>query len=130
MAFKLFQMWLKYICSAQPNENAVLTEAVLVYCFKKQWNDPKLKASVEDIWRGFLDAMDTNEEGYIQREEFRRFFDDIGLPNTSFAEQAFNRIDSNHDGKLSVTVLTHAYVEFMFSEDEDSPYNLCWGPLI
>ena len=74
--------------------------------------------------------MHTNEEGYIQRKELFRFFDNSGIPNSSFAEQAFNAIDTNHDGKLSVPVLIHAYVDFMFSEDEDSPYNLCWGPLI
>jgi len=115
--------------STKTDEKGFLTEAVMIESLKKQKNDPKVKAIMEDVCRDMFDVMDTNEDGYIQREEFRRAFDNIGIPDSCFAEQAFNAIDTNHDGKLSFDEVTHAFLEFLLSEDEDSPYNLSWGPL-
>ena len=51
--------------STKQDEKGFLTEAVLIESLKKQRNDPKLKASMEDVCRGFFDAMDTNEDGYV-----------------------------------------------------------------
>src|SRR6218665_234381 len=115
--------------SMKPDEKGFLTEVVLIESLKKQKNDPRLKASMEGVCRGFFDAMDTNEDGYIQRAEFRRLFDNTGSPDPCVADEAFNAIDTNHDGKLSFDEVTHAFLEFLLSEDEDSPYNLSWGPL-
>jgi len=32
--------------------------------------------------------------------------------------------------KQALDEATHAFLEFLLSEDEDLPYNLSWGPLI
>jgi len=118
--------------STKPDEKGFLTAAVMIESIEKQRNDPKLKASIEDVCRAFLDAMVTNEDGYIQRAEFRRALESFGMCTTDscLALQGFNAIDSNHDGKLSIDEVTHAFTEFLFSNNEDSKYNLLYGPLI
>ena len=116
--------------STKADETGFLTEAVFINLLKKEVNDPKMKANIQNSNRFVYEAMATNEDGYFQRDEFRKLFENIGMPDASFADQTFNAIDTNHDGKLSFDELTHAFEEFLSSEDEDSPYNLCWGPLI
>jgi len=116
--------------STNTDEKGVLTEAVLIDSLKKQRNDPKLKAILRTSLRCLCEAMNTNEDGYLQREEFRRLFDNSGWPDASYREQVFEAIDTDHDGKMSFEEFIHAFVEFLVTEDEDSPYNLCWGPLI
>src|SRR6218665_495964 len=115
--------------SSNADESGLLTEAVFIESVKKECNDPKGKANVENAHRFFYAAMAISEDGYLQRDEFRRMFDNFGI-DSSFTDQAFNAIDTNHAGKLSFDELIHAFQEFMFSQAEDSPYNLCWGPLI
>lgn len=118
--------------STNLDEKGFLTEAVMIKSLKKQRNDPRLHASLQDVCRGFLDAMLTNEEGYLQRAEFRRAFESLGMCTTDscFAEPAFNAIDSNHDGKLSFDETIQVVAEFLLSDDRDLKYNLLLGPLI
>jgi len=127
---ELFQVFSKHVVSTKADETGFLTEAVFIDLLKKEVHDPKMKANIQNSNRFVYEAMATNEDGYFQRDEFRKLFENIGMPDASFAEQAFNAIDTNHDGKLSFDKLSHAFVQFMFCEDEDSPCNLLWGPLI
>ena len=102
------------------DEKGFLTEAELIESLKKQKNDSKLKASVEKLCQAFCDAFYTNEDGYLQRAEFGRAFDNTGMLGSCFAEQTFNAIDTNHDGKLSFEEVKRASAEFLLSDDEDS----------
>jgi Ca2+-binding EF-hand superfamily protein len=123
-------IWHKFTGSTKTDEKGFLTEAMLIASLKKQLSDPKLKVTLQESCRNFFDLANIVEDGYLQFQEYRKAFDNMGLSDTSFAEQSFNVIDTDQDGKLTRDEFTHACMECLLSEDEDSPYNLFWGPLL
>lgn len=85
---------------------------------------------VEVLYRSLFKVMDVNEDGFLQVEEYRRFFENIGVVDTSFTKTAFESIDVNHDGKLSIEEFVTSAKEFLLSEDETSTSAQMWGPLV
>jgi Ca2+-binding EF-hand superfamily protein len=77
-----------------------------------------------------FNLMDVNCDGYLQEDEHRRLFHQLGVPDTSFAKETFEAIDANRDGKLSVEEFVDACWEFFFSEDEKNPNTIYFGPLV
>lgn len=76
----------------------------------------------------FFQAVDSDGDGLIQVEEFRKFFA-LTKGNDADAEKAFKLIDTNSDGKLSHEEFNQAFVEFLSSKDPSSPFNSFFGPL-
>jgi len=111
------------------NKN-VLTAEVFSSSIFKQRNDPELKKFISSVVYGLFDIMDVNLDGYLQEDEHRRLFHQLGVPDTSYSEDIFNAIDLNHDGKLSFQEFIEACYDFFFSEDENSPNTLFFGPLV
>jgi len=74
--------------------------------------------------------MDVNCDGYLQEDEHRRLFHQLGVPDSSYSKDMFNAIDINNDGKLSIQEFAAADADFFFSDDENSPYALFFGPLV
>jgi len=110
----------------------VLTGEVLADSVWKQRYDPELKKCIESLiyMYGLFNLMDVNCDGYLQEEEHRRLFHQVGVPDTSYAKETFNAIDVDHDGKLSVQEFIDACYDFFFSEDERSSNTLYFGPLV
>jgi len=64
------------------------------------------------------------------KELFKRSPANIGIKDISVARRAFDSIDLDGDGKLSVEEFCPALLKYIISEDGNSPYTLLWGPLI
>lgn len=107
-----------------------MTEKVFIESLRKQLRDPEVMKVIDVLYHSLFKVMDVNEDGYLQVEEYRRFFENIGVVETSFTNAAFESIDVNQDGKLSFEEFVTAAKEFLFSEDETSPTLLMWGPLV
>ena len=76
----------------------------------------------------FFDLIDTNEDGFIGKDEFAVFHQLVGLdPDT--APEAFNAIDTNQDGKLNREEFNAAYFDFFSSDDPNSPFKNFLGVL-
>jgi len=77
----------------------------------------------------FFAAVDGNNDGQIQVDEFELFFNIIGL-DPKLATDSFKAIDTNNDGQISQKEFVDAGTEFFTGDDATSPSRLFWGPLV
>ncbi|XP_013386658.1 sarcoplasmic calcium-binding protein [Lingula anatina] len=75
-----------------------------------------------------FDAYDMDGDGFISPKEHEVFFYSWGIP-TEHSAGAFKAVDINGDGLISREEFIQAGVDFLFGEDENSPYNIFLGPL-
>ncbi|MFE2287619.1 EF-hand domain-containing protein [Streptomyces sp. NPDC059443] len=86
--------------------------------------------SFRPMVQAMLLVVDTDGDGRISTEEFHKaqLAFDTKL-NREDADVLFARIDTNHDGFLSVDELLDAVREYYTGDDEDAPGNLLFGEL-
>lgn len=75
----------------------------------------------------FFQIIDSNNDNYIQVNEFEKFFDTMGL-DSKMADAAFKAIDTNNDGLLSLEEFTDAGIDFFTSQHETANQGF-FGPL-
>jgi len=122
----------KYTSSAtsEPEDKRVLTESVLIESLKQLKDDPELKKNLGVMILNLFYMMDLNKDGYLQSEEHRRGFENVGVAESEFTKPSFEAIDVDHDEVISPDEFVAAFLDFMFSEDENSPNNYFMGPLL
>lgn len=96
----------------------------------KQRYDPELIRHFSGVIYGLFDLMDVNCNGCMHEDDYRRMLSQIGVEDPSFTKEAFRAIDVKHAGKLSYEEFIYAFSEFMFSEDDNSPYGHFFGPFV
>lgn len=87
-------------------------------------------------YRAFLEGatattfghMDLNGDGWVCLEEFRTHLEIYGVDGSK-AESCFAKVDSNADGRLSVSEVVDAIFEFYTSTDPEAPGNWFFGPV-
>jgi len=105
---------------SQPVTSAVFTEAM------KKCDAEKMTSITNTVAAMYFDLIDTNEDGFIGKDEFAVFYQLLGLdPDT--APEAFNAIDTNQDGKLSREEFIAAGVDFITNDDPNSPFKHLLG---
>ncbi|KAF2368692.1 EF-hand domain [Trinorchestia longiramus] len=92
-------------------------------------NTEELRKKIARPLPYFFQAVDTDGSGEISIEEFKVYFQCLGL-SPEVAVAAFQAIDINSDGKLSLKEFVKLGREFFLSEDETRPSKLFWGPLV
>lgn len=114
----------------EPEEKRVLTDSVLIESLKMEKDDPELKKAIEEMVRSVYDMMDVKKEGHATYDEYRRAFEHYGVREVDFTKEAFKAVDLNEDGFVSIDEFVIALSDYLFSDDENSPNNLLWGPLL
>jgi len=96
-------MWEQILKKADAANKNLLTAEVLSDSIWKQHYADDLKKCISGLVYGILDLTDVNCDGYLQEDEHRRLFHQLGVPDTctSYSKETFNAIDFHHDGKLS-----------------------------
>ena len=75
----------------------------------------------------FFDAIDTNANGVISFEEWKVFYQCIGV-DVSLAPASFAAVDQNKDSLLSRDEFWDNYREFFRGMDESHPSAYMFGP--
>jgi len=125
---KLVQVWEKYLKDGHEGATG-LNQDQFISTLKKQVADPSLRQTLAGPLPLFFHAVDANQDGQIQAEEYALFFKILGL-DPKLAEVSFKAIDTNHDGNLSLDEFVTAGVDFFTSENEACPSKVFWGPLV
>lgn len=92
-------------------------------------NDKSLKKKAHRWLPYLFKAVDKDQSGFISVNEFKLYFQCLGLDNEA-AAVAFAVIDTNGDGKLSLKEFVKLGKEFFFTEDEKKVSKMFWGPLV
>ncbi|XP_076232864.1 sarcoplasmic calcium-binding protein [Calliopsis andreniformis] len=92
-------------------------------------NDPSLKKKCHHFLPYLFKAVDKDQSGEISVEEFKLFFQCLGLTN-DHAVVSFSHIDTNDDGKISVEEFITLGRDFFLTEDSTKPSKHFWGPLV
>jgi Ca2+-binding EF-hand superfamily protein len=124
---KLLQVWERYL--KNQNQGQSLNQETFIATLKKEVEDPKLRDVLAGPLPLFFSAVDANQDGNIQEDEYKLFFEILGL-DPNMAPASFQAIDTNKDGQLSLDEFVTAGVDFFTSNDENSPNKLFWGPLV
>ncbi|MFT7028662.1 MAG: Ca2+-binding EF-hand superfamily protein [Marinoscillum sp.] len=70
--------------------------------------------------------FDQNNDKMISRKEYANMFQIYNI-DQHYIDQAFDKLDTNKDGTISLRELINAFREFLLSEDSDSPGNWIFG---
>lgn len=127
METTLTAVWDKFL-STMGGGDAIDEGAFVNSLMKLKGDKAGLKACIEGPLPLFFHAVDTNNDGQIEGDEYKRFFDVIGL-DPKMAESSFKAIDANNDGMLSLEEFRTAGTDFFLDDNQDNPHKLFWGPL-
>jgi Ca2+-binding EF-hand superfamily protein len=73
-----------------------------------------------------LDMLDYDGDGTVSRDEFRIWFRAYGVPPDE-VDEAFSRLDLDHNGLLDRAEIQKAVEDFYTSDDVGSPGNVLFG---
>lgn len=123
------------VCNGVPgNDDVRVTyEQVLANVAKAYVNREAAGAALAKFANLIFDMIDTDHDGFITKEEFRKFHEALfgGRVSTDVSDVAFAAIDSNANGVISPQELEHAVVRYNLEvggNDESMP--LIYGPLV
>lgn len=107
-------------------------QAISEDAFVEVMRNVAFKTENDAILRGplplFFVAVDGNQDGNIELDEYEKFFDTLGM-DKNLAKQAFNAIDDNNDGVLNEEEFVTAGVQFFTSKEDDNS-KFFWGNLV
>jgi len=92
-------------------------------------NDKDLIKKMGQFLPYLFKAVDTDHSGYLDLNQFKLFFNCLGLTDED-AAVSFAVIDKNGDGKLTLKEFCKLGKEFFLTEDERRVSKMFWGPLI
>lgn len=98
---------------------------------KRVRNDPGFAATIRDMSETILHLLDADGDGFIREEEYARLFYSLSInDHERMAKLAFESLDTNRDGKLSLEEVRDGVLDFLLSEDETGPGVNFFGPLL
>src|SRR5262249_40174854 len=90
------------------------------------------RESVRGYVRGdvqlLFDALDTDGDGRVTLDEYRRYLEVCGVKGSS-AEAFFAHADLDENGRLTRREMADAVEEFLLGEDASAAGNYLFGPL-
>ncbi|XP_067637383.1 sarcoplasmic calcium-binding protein [Eurosta solidaginis] len=92
-------------------------------------NDKNLRKRMGRFLPYLFKAVDYDQTGHLDLEQYKLFFRCLGLSNED-AAISFAVIDKNGDGQLSLKEFLHLGRQFFLTEDDTKISKMFWGPLI
>jgi Ca2+-binding EF-hand superfamily protein len=123
---KFSQLWNQFF--GYEAKTGKVTVDVYLEALRKR-GKAKLTRIIIEMFVILFDLIDINGDGVIQKDEFKKFYGIFKL-NAVAAAETFKAIDTNKDGTLSADEFVTAGIDFFTSDDENSPYQFLFGPLV
>ena len=127
LCYVCLQIWDKYISAIGGGDSLNLEN--FTNAMRKLVGDPAAEETLIGPMPLFFEAVDANNDGFIDAGEFGIFFKIFGL-DEKLGPESFKAIDTNNDGLLSKEEFIAASKEFFTSKDEALPTKVFWGALV
>ncbi|GAA4011369.1 hypothetical protein GCM10022247_37200 [Allokutzneria multivorans] len=88
-----------------------------------------LVEALNDTVVAWFALFDTDDDGLISREEYVQIGGPLGGVSVEEMGQAFDRLDHDGDGELSIEEIRTAAAEYFTSDNPDADGNWLYGPL-
>lgn len=119
------------ILKASDTQDGRLTLETFVESMRRLRYNPELTGAYVRLMRSLFEVIDVNQDGYLQEEEHKLIYKNVGVPEGTFDDKmAFDAMDRDGDGKVSFDEFIAALLDFLFSEDQSSPSKFFFGPLV
>lgn len=92
-------------------------------------NDKQLRKKVHTFLPFLFKAVDRDNNGFITVEEFKLFFNCLGLPR-DVAAISFSAVDENIDGRITLKEFVKTGRDFFLTENQKDASKMFWGPLV
>ena len=89
-------------------------------------NEDKYERYVTPFATGVFEMLDTDNDDEVGPDEYRQFFSIFGV-STDASDEAFRRLDTNGDGRLTKSELLERVREFHTADDPNAPGNYLFG---
>ncbi|XP_013407488.1 sarcoplasmic calcium-binding protein-like [Lingula anatina] len=90
---------------------------------------PIIVEKIVDIASCDFDTVDIDGDGFISPQEHKACFYGFGIP-LKHSTDVFKVLDTDGDGKISRQEFVQGFVDYILSEDENSPHACFFGPLV
>lgn len=114
---------------ADRNQDKRVTLREWFTCFDNLLGSPDAQAKMQPIGRAVFAMLDRNNDGVVTLEEYKWLYSS-GALDPHLAQDAFDRLDTDHDGRITTAELSERLMEFFTSNKPDAPGTWLFGPLI
>lgn len=110
------------------NDNIITIEEWLAYCTSLINDVSAYRMNAMELMMALLNAVDRDGDGLLTLEDYRMWFR-IYDADPAQAERAFQRMDTDGNGTLSIDEMINALNDFYFSNAPSAPGNFLFGDL-
>jgi Ca2+-binding EF-hand superfamily protein len=121
--------WAQLEHYADANDDDVITiEEWMAYCTSLVNDVSAFRVNAMELMTALLNAVDRDSDGLITLADYQLWFR-IYNADASQAEAAFQRMDTDGNGSLSIDEIISALHDFYFSNAPSAPGNFLFGEL-
>jgi Ca2+-binding EF-hand superfamily protein len=113
---------------ADQNQNRSVTLREWFACFEQLLSLPDAAENMGSIGKAVFGMLDRNGDGVVTLDEYRWLYSSGALDPT-LAGDSFKRLDTDHDGRITTAELSTRLVEFLTSDNPESPGTWLFGPV-
>jgi Ca2+-binding EF-hand superfamily protein len=114
--------------TADRNHDGRVTMREWFALFDQLLSTPDSAQQMQPIGEAVFSMLDRNGDGNVTLAEYKWLYTSGGL-DPKLAADSFRRLDTDHDGKMTLQELTARLFEFFTSNDPDSPGTWLFGPV-
>ncbi|WP_217214887.1 EF-hand domain-containing protein [Streptomyces sp. AC550_RSS872] len=123
------QWWQLLLKHGDSNNDGQVSRDEFITVMEANITSPEhFQSAILAIADALMQALDTDGDGVLNRAEYVRLYDELGVPPVH-SEAAFERLDRDGNGVITHDEWRTAISEFYLSTDPDAPGNWLLGPV-
>jgi Ca2+-binding EF-hand superfamily protein len=114
---------------ADTNHDNRVTRREWLALFEQLLSSPAAADQMRPIGEAVFAMLDRDGNGTVTLDEYRWLYSSGGL-DPHLAADSFQKIDIDHDGRITTSELSQRLFEFFLSDDPNAPGTWLFGPVV